>query len=404
MVEITIPIGPQHPALKEPVNFMIRVDGESIVGADLLLAYSHRGVEKAIEFRTYLQNIYLVERICGICSHSHTTCYCQGVEELLGLEVPKRGLYIRTLIAELERIHSHLLWIGVAGHELGFDTLFMYAWRDRELVQDILETLTGNRVNYGINTIGGVRRDVTDKQINEALRAMDVVEERTKYYTMVATTESSFLKRASGVGILPKETAISLCAVGPTTRGSDVKQDVRKDDPYAAYEEVPFDMITSDLCDVLGRTVVRAKELIECVKICRYLLENMPEGDVRVAKVPRKVPPGEVYSRYEAPRGEVTHYIKSNGTDKPERDKVRAPTLANWPSVIEMLKGGVIADIPIVVAAIDPCLSCTARFTLVDVNEHTSTTMDWETLRQYGIKWYEREYGIKPELTLRRRK
>ncbi len=157
---VRVPIGPQHPALKEPESFMVDLQGEKISAVTLRLGYNHRGIEKGCEERTYVQDVYLVERVCGICSHSHSTAFVQAVEEIAGLELPGRAKYIRTLIAELERVHSHLLWLGVAGHEIGFDTLLMYTWRDRELVMDLLAEITGNRVNYGINTIGGVRRDV----------------------------------------------------------------------------------------------------------------------------------------------------------------------------------------------------------------------------------------------------
>ena len=159
-----IPMGPQHPALKEPESFSIALKGEKILGVEIRLGYNHRGIEKACEERSYIQDIYLIERVCGICSHSHSTCFIQAVEEIACLQIPERAKYIRTLIGELERIHSHLLWLGVAGHEIGFDTLLMYTWRDREVVMDLLAELTGNRVNYAINTIGGVRRDVSEQQ------------------------------------------------------------------------------------------------------------------------------------------------------------------------------------------------------------------------------------------------
>jgi len=391
-MSVTIPIGPQHPALKEPINFMATVDGENIVDISVRIGYNHRGVEKGAEQRNYIQNIYLTERICGICSFVHTTTFVQGVEELLSLEVPKRGLYLRTLVLELERIHSHLLWVGVAGHEIGFDTLFMYAWRDRELVLDLLEMLTGNRVNYGFNAIGGVRRDLTEEIRVKALEGIKTLEERTNYYLGVAGSEVTFLRRTKGVGNLSKEKAIELCAVGPTARASGVDYDVRRDDPYAAYSELDFKVITSDLCDVLGRTVVRALELIESCKICRQILEGLPEGEIRV-KAPRRVPPNEVFSKTEAPRGELIHYIRSNGTDRPERLKVRTPTLANITSVAESLKGGYIADIPITFAAIDPCMACMDRITLLDSRTgQDKQTMNWEDLRKYGIDWYKKNY------------
>jgi Ni,Fe-hydrogenase III large subunit len=384
----TIPIGPQHPALKEPINLSVTVDGERIVDLGVRIGYNHRGIEKAAEQRSFIQNIYLTERICGICSTTHTTTFCQGVEELLGLEVPRRGLFIRTLVCELERIHSHLLWVGVAGHELGFDTLFMYTWRDREIVMDLLELICGNRVNYAINTIGGVRRDITDEMRTQILKGMAQLEERSKYYFGVASSEATFLQRTAGVGLLPKERAIELCAVGPTARGSGVDYDVRRDDPFAAYPYLDFKVITSDRGDVLGRTVVRALELLESINMCRQIVEELPDGEVRI-KAPRKVPPGEVVSKNEAPRGEVMHYIRSNGTERPARLKVRAPTLANVTAVLHSLKGGYIADIPIVFAAIDPCMSCMDRVIVVDKkDDKRKRAIGWEELRKYGIAWY----------------
>lgn len=388
--EFKIPIGPQHPALKEPVSFSLSLKGEKIMGVDVRLGYNHRGIEKACEERTYLQDVYLVERICGICSHAHSTCFAQAVEEIAGLEVPKRALYIRTLIGELERVHSHLLWLGVAGHEIGFDTLLMFTWRDREVVMDILALLTGNRVNYGINTIGGVRRDITKEEIKEILKAADILEERTKYYIEVATQETTVINRLSGVGILSHDDAIKLGAVGPTARASSVARDIRRDDPYAAYGELDFDVITDDHNDVFGRAVVRLKELLESYKMIRQLVGNMPEGPIAV-KAPRKIPAGEAVSRYEAPRGEDMHYVKSNGTDKPERVKVRAPTLANVQAVKTMLRDRYLADMPIVVAAIDPCFSCTDRLISIDRQDKNKTEiMEWNTLREYGIEWHKK--------------
>jgi membrane-bound hydrogenase subunit alpha len=314
----------------------------------------------------------------------------QAVEEIAGLEVPARAKYIRTLVGELERIHSHLLWLGVAGHEIGFDTLLMYVWRDREVVMDILAMLTGNRVNYGINTIGGVRRDVSLEQASEILKGVDILEERTKYYIELATQEPTLIQRLSGAGYLSNEDALRLGTVGPTARASNVDQDIRRDDPYAAYSEISFKVITDDHCDVYGRTLVRVKELIESYNIIRQVLKNLPDGPLTV-KAPRKIPAGEAISRYEAPRGEDVHYIKSEGSEKPYRVKVRAPTLANTQSVAKMLENNYLADVPIVVAAIDPCFSCTDRTLQVVQPDGYSKEWDWETLRQQGIAWYKKQ-------------
>ena len=392
--EFKIPIGPQHPALKEPESFSVALRGEKILGVDIRLGYNHRGIEKACEERTYIQDLYLIERVCGICSHSHSTCFVQAVEEIAGLVVPRRALYIRTLIAELERVHSHLLWLGVAGHEIGFDTLLMYTWRDREIVMDVLAGLSGNRVNYGMNTIGGVRRDITAEQKQEVAKAVDALEKRTKYYIDVATEETTIINRLSGVGILSREDALKLDAVGPTARASAVRRDVRHDDPYAAYADISFDVITDTHCDVYGRTVVRLKELMEAYKIIRQVLKDIPDGPITV-RAPRKIPAGEALSRYEAPRGEDMHYVKANGTEKPERVKVRAPTLANVQAVKHMLKDRFLADMPIVIAAIDPCFSCTDRLISVESEgKKGRDVINWQTLSAYSIEWYRKERGI----------
>jgi NADH-quinone oxidoreductase subunit D len=317
------------------------------------------------------------------------------VEEIAGLEVPKRAQYIRSLIGELERLHSHLLWLGVAGHEVGFDTLLMYSWRDREHVMDLLATLTGNRVHYGMNTLGGVRRDISPDQAKETLKVVDILEERTKYYIQVATEEMTFIKRLSQVGLLSHDDALHLGVVGPTARASAVERDVRRNDPYAAYGDVSFKVVTANTNDVYGRAVVRVLELMESYKIIRQLIENLPEGPITV-KAPRRIPVGEAISRYEAPRGEDVHYVRGNGTEKPERVKVRAPTLANLQGVAKMLEDGHLADFPIVVAAIDPCFSCTDRM-LIGVRDElgkTANVTDWLSLRNYSIEWYKKNRGI----------
>jgi NADH-quinone oxidoreductase subunit D len=388
MAKVTVPIGPQHPALKEPESFSITLSGEQIIETNMRLGYNHRGIEKACEARTYIQDMYLVERVCGICSHSHSTCFITAVEEIAGLAVPPRAQYIRTLIAELERVHSHLLWLGVAGHEIGFDTLLMYSWRDREVVMDALAALTGNRVNYGINTIGGVRRDFTREQLDSLLKVVDVLEERTKYYIEVATEEPTLINRLSGVGTLPHDDAVRLGAVGPTGRASNVNRDVRRDDPYLAYADLQFDVIVDTHNDVYGRTLVRVGELMQTYRLIRQIVKQIPDGPVTV-KAPRRIPAGEAVSRYEAPRGEDVHYVKANGTDKPERVKIRAPTLANLQSVSRMLENNNLADVPITLAAIDPCFSCTDRMIAVaDPASGRRETLSWEALRQHGIRWY----------------
>lgn len=382
---IKVPFGPQHPALKEPENFLFEVEGEKIVDVKPRIGYNHRGIEKAFEHRNYIQNIYLAERICGICSDAHTTCYTQAVEELLDVEAPPRAKYIRVIIAELERLQSHALWVGLAAHEIGFDTLFMYIWRDRETVLDLFEMISGNRIHYAMNTIGGVRRDITTDMVLKIRKGLDYLEERAKYYLEVVKTEQTILKRTSDVGILKPEDAVNLCTVGPTLRASGVRNDVRADDPYAAYDEIPFNVITHDGCDVLSRMLVRCEEMLESIRIIHYSLRFMPEGVIRM-RVPARVPEGEVVSRVEAPRGELIHYAKSNGTTKPERYKVRSPTLGNIPALCKMLLGGYVADIPIVLAGIDPCFACMDRMAFIDKNSNQKWVWTMQQLRRKYAK------------------
>jgi NADH-quinone oxidoreductase subunit D len=382
---IKVPFGPQHPALKEPENFIFEVDGDIVTDVKPRIGYNHRGVEKAFELRTYIQNIYLAERICGICSDAHATAYVQAVEELLGIEAPPRAQFIRTIIAELERIHSHFLWVGVAAHEIGFDTLFMYLWRDREAVMNLLEMISGNRVHYAMNTIGGVRRDISADMIPKIEKSLDFLEERARYYLNAVQTEQTVLKRTVDVGVLATKDAVDLCAVGPTLRASGVKNDVRADDPYAAYGDVAFDVITHDTGDVFSRILVRVEELLECARISRYALEHMPAGVIRV-KTPMAVPTGEVVSRVEAPRGELIHYIKSNGTTKPERYKVRSPTLGNIPALCKTLMGSHLADVPIILAGIDPCFSCMDRMVFTDIKSNNNWVWTMQELKRHACK------------------
>jgi len=392
---IDVPVGPQHPALKEPLNITCYVDGEQVVGAKLRIGYNHRGVEKAGEYQTYIQNLYIAERICGICGIVHAFDLAQATEHIIGKEIPRRADYLRTIGLELNRVHSHLLWLGVAAHEIGFDTLFMYVWRDREAVMDVIEEFTGNRVTYALMTIGGVRRDLPQEKAEKMLRVMDVLEEKVKKYKEMCLNERTIRMRCDGVGILREEDAIALCAVGPTTRASNVPFDVRADDPHAAYDEIPFKVITYDTCDVTARILVRIDETLESINIIREAVKKMPSGPIRV-RLPRAVPAGEGVGRTEAPRGEVIHYLRSAGGERPFRWKVRAPTLANLLSIPVMLtsKGDYvvyIADVPIAFASIDPCLSCTDRAVkFVDVSSGKSWVWTFSQIKR--MYWKDKPY------------
>ncbi|MEN4099532.1 MAG: nickel-dependent hydrogenase large subunit, partial [Anaerolineaceae bacterium] len=245
-----VPIGPQHPALKEPGHFEFTVDGEIVTGASLRLGFVHRGIEKATEKRSWIQNLYLLERVCGICSHIHSTTYVNGVEMLAGVVIPARAQAIRTILCEMERIHSHLLWLGVAAHEGGFDTLFMYSWRDRETIMDLLESISGNRVNYSANVLGGVKFDIHPHQIDSILRGLDFLEERTHHYLDIVTSDETFLGRTRGVGQLTGEQMEALGAVGPTARASGVARDLRVDAPYLSYTDFKVNIVLAQAGDL----------------------------------------------------------------------------------------------------------------------------------------------------------
>ncbi len=269
-----VPIGPQHPALKEPGHFELTVDGEIVTHASIRLGYVHRGIEKGAEDRSWIHNIYLMERICGICSHIHSTAYVLGVEKLAGTAVPPRAQAIRTIFAEMERIHSHLLWLGVAAHEAGFDTLFMYSWRDRETIMDLLEEISGNRVNYSVNLLGGVKYDIDGKGADSLRRGLDFLEKRTRHYLQIVTSDESFLRRTRGVGAITFEQANLLGTVGPTARASGVSRDLRVEAPYMAYPDFPVKTVLDTRCDLEARFVVRINELFESYRLIHAMLDS----------------------------------------------------------------------------------------------------------------------------------
>ena len=360
MSKITIPIGPQHPLLKEPLSFNITLEGENVIDSALRLGYVHRGIEKLAESRTYIQNITLFERVCGICSHIHTTTYCQAVEDLLGINVPRRGVYIRMLLCEMERIHSHLLWLGVLAKNIGLNTVFMYAWRDREIVLNLMEEISGGRVSHAINTIGGVRKDVTQNQIEKMLSTLPDLHERVQELLDIIEHDRSFNARTRGIGYLSEEDVRRYCVVGPVARASGVGVDLRKDSPYAYYDELSFNVFTMDEGDVWARSVVRMHETIEAIHLCEQMVEKLPTGEIAVS-AKRSVPAGEVISRCEAPRGEVVYFVKSDGNQTPARVKVRTPTLTALITLPKQLRGLQMADVSAVIAGVDLCIACADR-------------------------------------------
>ena len=349
--ERIIPIGPYHPLLEEPEFFKFYVEGERIVDADVRVGYNHRGVEKLSESKTYDQATFLVERICGICSTSHPFAFVNAVEDVSAIEVPERALFIRSIIGDLERIHSHLLWVGLAGHFIGYNTVFMWAWKYREPVLDMFEIISGNRNHYGMFKVGGVRRDIKENDIPGLVKAIDEVE---KFCTMLlkAVIDDPVIKaRTQHVGILKQQDALDLGVVGPVARASGVDIDIRRDHPYAAYDRVDWQVITMKDGDIFSRTAVRLLEIIESTKIIRQCLKQMPQG--AIAADVREIGRGEGVGQHEAPRGEVIHYIRANGSNYPERHKIRAPSFMNVPSFKKTVIGEQLADAALITAAVD---------------------------------------------------
>ncbi|UCC75255.1 MAG: NADH-quinone oxidoreductase subunit C [Gemmatimonadota bacterium] len=361
-------MGPFFPVLEEPAHWRLFVEGETIIGCDYRGFYNHRGIEKLGDSKlTYNEIPYLAERICGICGFIHSTCYCQAVEKAAGIEVPPRAAYIRTLMLELERIHSHLLWLGIAGHIIGFDTVLMQAWRIREPVMWMAEEISGNRKTYGMNTVGGIRRDFPNALAPKLLEILGKVEKESVAVCNAIAGDSTLHARTRKVGVLSQECAKRICVVGPPARASAVAIDARIDHPYAAYDALGVRIALQQDGDTWARLLARLDELLESIRLVRETLRAMPAGPI-VAELPDEIPPGRAgVSVVEAPRGEAVHYVVTGGDNRPYRWRVRAPTYPNLQAVPEMVRSQTIADVPITLGSLDPCFSCTERVETLDV-------------------------------------
>ena len=361
-------MGPFFPVLEEPAYFRLFVEGETIVGCDYRGFYNHRGIEKLGDSTlTYNEVPYLAERICGICGFIHSTCYCQAVEKAAGIEVPRRARFLRTLLLEVERIHSHLLWLGIAGHIVGFDTVLMQTWRIREPVMWLAEEISGNRKTYGMNTIGGVRRDVAAPLIPKLLATVAEVERELTAVRDAVVGDTTLLMRTRGVGRLETSWAREVCVVGPPARASNVAIDARLDHPYAAYDEIVPRICTDEGGDTWARVVVRLNEAFESIRLVRETLAHLPDGPV-LTEIHEPIPPGRIgVSTVEAPRGEAVHAVLTGEDNRPYRWRVRAPTYPNLQAVPAMIQHQTIADVPITIGSLDPCFSCTERMEAVDV-------------------------------------
>lgn len=364
---VMVPVGPYFPTQHEPESFAIFVEGEVVVGSDYRGFYNHRGIEKlGSSDLTYNQLPFVAERICGICGFVHSCAYCMAVEEAAGIEVPRRADYIRTIFLEFERLHSHLLWTGLAAHIIGFDTLFMQVWRMREPLMWLCEKLTGNRKTYGMNLVGGVRRDIPADAHSDIERVLADIEREWKLLTDTLPGDRTLMARLRGVGRLTPQQVRECAALGPVARASGVAIDVRVDHPYAAYDELDVTPCVEEGGDVLARLLVRLAETPLAIGIVRQALAQMPEGPIR-AQIDEEIPAGrEGIAAIEAPRGESFHWVLTGENNRPARWRVRAPSFANLQSIGPMIRGDVLADVPIDIGSIDPCYSCTDRMSVID--------------------------------------
>jgi NADH-quinone oxidoreductase subunit D len=380
--KVIVPIGPYHPLQEEPEFFQLYVEGEKVVDIDIVIGYNHRGIEHLAESKHYDQIPFLVERICGICSYSHPYAYVIAVEDILGGEeniVPERALYIRTIVDELQRIHSHLLWLGLAGHFIGYNTVWMWAWKYREPVLDMFEIMTGNRNNYAMPKIGGVRRDLDPEDLPLLRKTLDELSPAIDMFKGAIIDDPVIGSRLKGVGILTREQVIDWCVVGPTARASGVDIDVRRDEPYGAIKKIDWNVIVEKDGDIFAKTLVRILEMHESIRIIRQCLDKMPVGSID-ADI-KDVPPGEGIGRVEAPRGECFHYVKSDGTNRPVRHKVRAPSFMNVASNKVSCVGHTISDAALTLAAVDPCYCCTERLAVINKADNKKIMNGFDLIR-----------------------
>ncbi|MBQ4567843.1 MAG: nickel-dependent hydrogenase large subunit [Desulfovibrio sp.] len=355
----TMPLGPVHVALEEPVYFRLTVEGEIVRNVELTSGHVHRGMEAMASQRNLIKNTTLTERVCSLCSNSHSFTYCMAVENVLGIKVPERANYQRVLTEEIKRVSSHLFNTAIQAHIIGFKSLFMHIMEVREMMQDLKETVYGNRMNLAANCIGGVKYSLDDDMVRYIQQSIDKVEPAVEELREIYATNSMILARTKGLGYLPKEDAIRLGVVGPVARGSGLERDVRKDSPYAAYPNLDFKSIVETGGCLYTRSMLRLHEIFESFKMIRQICRDLPGGPI-VAPMP-SVPSAEAVARSEAPRGEVFYYIRTNGTDIPARLKWRVPSYMNWEALGVMMRDCNVADVALITNTIDPCVSCTER-------------------------------------------
>ena len=353
-----IPFGPQHPVLPEPIHLDLVIEDEKVVEAIPSIGFIHRGLEKLVEKNEFPEMVYVIERVCGICSFGHGWGYCKTIEENMSIEIPERAEFLRTIWHELSRIHSHLLWLGLLADGFGFESLFMHCWRMRETILDIFEETTGGRVIFSVCKVGGVRRDISNDKLEEIVNSLAKIRGETKELAEVFLEDVSVKNRLVGVGALTKENAQELGAVGPFARASGVETDIRMDG-HGAYDKLDFKPITEEDGDSFARCKVRVKEIFQSMNLIVKAVDLIPDGPI---SVPVKGNPENLNAtRLEQPRGEACYISKGDGTKHLKRMRVRTPTNANIPAMVKTLQGCDLADVPMLILTIDPCISCTER-------------------------------------------
>ena len=353
-----IPFGPQHPVLPEPIHLDLVLEDETVVEAIPSIGFIHRGLEKLVEKNEYPEMVYVIERVCGICSFGHGWGYCKSVEGVMGIEIPERAEFLRTIWHELSRMHSHLLWLGLLADGFGFESLFMHCWRVRETILDIFEETTGGRVIFSVCKVGGVRRDISNEKLKEITEKLDGILKETKELAEIFFEDVSVKNRLVGVGTLSFEEATELGAVGPMGRASGVKVDMRLDG-HGVYSKLDFEPVLETDGDSYARCKVRMREVLQAMDLIKQAVAIIPDGPIEVK--PKGNPDGIFFARLEQPRGEAVYISKGDGSKHLERMRVRTPTNANVPAMVKTLQGCDLADVPMLILTIDPCISCTER-------------------------------------------
>jgi len=378
--EITLSMGPQHPSTHGVLHLLLDMKGEKIISAYPDIGYLHRGTEKIAENLLYHQFVPYTDRLDYMAGMSNNLAYVMAVEKLLDIEVTERAKYIRVVAAELSRIAGHLLCVGAWGLDLGAMTVLLYAFREREMVLDLFEMICGARMTHNYLRVGGVRYDLQPAFKEKCLEFADLLPQRLKDYEQLLTENRIWLKRNKDIGVISAEDAINLGLSGPILRSSGVKWDIRKDEPYLVYDRFAFDIPTGENGDCFDRYIVRMEEMRQAAKIIKQALSQIPDGKPcvdmpEVVLPPRKdietnmealinhfklishgfkVPKGEAYASIESPKGELGFYIVSDGSERPFRVKIRAPSFVNLQAISPMCKDRYLADVIAVVSSLDP--------------------------------------------------